>query len=945
MKFRKIDLSKKYSQYEAEILDFWEKNHIFEKSIENRKGCKDFIFYEGPPTANAKPGLHHVLARVFKDVILRYQTLSGKKVLRRAGWDTHGLPVELEIEKKLKLTSKSEIEKYGIDKFNALCQESVWNFKSDWEDLTEKIAFWLDLKNPYITYQDSYIENVWKILKIIWDKNLIYQDFKVITHCPRCQTTLSSHEIAQGYKDVTETSVVAKFKILNGKYKDANMLAWTTTPWTLPGNVALAINKNIDYVLIKKNSEEYIIAKKRLEIIGGEYTELSSIQGNKIIGLSYQPLFQNIFKESEKTKDLYTIIDADFVSTEDGTGVVHTAVMYGADDFELSTNYDLPKIHTVNEDGSFNNRVKDFEGQFVKNADKKIIEYLENNSKILKKFDYTHSYPHCWRCDTPVLYYAKNSWYIAVSKIKNDLIVANKEINWFPNLIKDGRFGQWLAEIKDWAISRERYWGTPLPVWRCQTGRVKSQKLKVKSECNNIKLISSISELEKLSGKKIDDLHRPFIDEIHIKCEKCGKNMTREPYVIDVWFDSGAMPFASGEFENNRFPADYICEAIDQTRGWFYTLLAISVLVGEKNPYKNVICLGHINDEFGKKMSKSKGNIIDPWQIIEKYGADSLRFYLFILNEAGKSKNFSEKDLLTTKNQVITTLLNTYNFFQTYAEIDKWDEKNTQKSFLDEWILARLNQTISTVDNSLLKYDILKAGREIENFIADFSQWYIRRSRKNRTTGFYVTTLEIFNKFSIIISPFLPFTAEVLWQAMQQTEGAVSVHLADFPKSQKYNQKIIDEMKNIRDIASLVLAKRAENNIKVRQPLGNLKINTPVEISQSGIDIIRDEVNIKNISIAIAKELSVELDLALTPELIIEGKVREYIRAIQGLRKNAGCQYNDIVNIYIDNFPPELEKYKKIIEKETLIKFSKNAFADCDAKDSFENSEILLKIS
>lgn len=923
MKFKTIDLNKKISELEAEVLAFWKKEKIFEKSLAQRKGGEPFVFYEGPPTANARPGVHHVLARVFKDIILRYQTLKGKYVERRAGWDTHGLPVELQVEKKLGFKTKSDIEKFGIAKFNALCKESVWNFKSDWEDLTEKIGFWLKMENPYITYENEYIKGVWQVLKNAWDKDLIYEDFKVITHCPRCQTALSSHEIAQGYQDITEPSVIIKLKILNGKYRDAYILAWTTTPWTLPGNVALAINKNIDYIQFEQNNEKYIIAEKRLEIIDGDYNKIGKVSVNDLIGAKYQPLFQGIFSADEKTKDLYSIISANFVSTEDGTGIVHTAVMYGADDFGLAEQYNLPKIHTVLEDGTFNERVRNFAGEFVKDADRKIIDYLENNQLLYKKFNYTHSYPFCWRCDSPVLYYAKHSWYIAMSKLRDELINANENINWIPPNLKHGRFGQWLEEIKDWAISRERYWGTPLPIWRCQ-------------KCNQIKMIV---ENEKLNDI---DLHRPYIDKVQFECDKCGGEMTRESYVCDVWFDSGAMPFASGEFSQNRFPADYICEAVDQTRGWFYTLLAISVLMERGNPYKNVISLGHVNDEFGKKMSKSKGNIIDPWEMVEKYGADSLRYYFYAINEAAESKSFTEKDLAASKNRVISTLLNVYNFFVTYSRIDNWQGEKGELSSLDEWILARLAQLNSQVDKNLSDYEILKAARSIGDFISDFSLWYIRRNRKNRSHGFYATTHQVLKKLAIIISPFMPFLAEQIWQGLKQEGDIQSVHLADYLPAEKINQPLIKEIKAVREMASLALAKRAENKIRVRQPLAKLTVESPQPISQENLAILAEEINVKEIELKTGKNIKVNLDTKLTPELLAEGKKRELVRLIQDLRKKAGYQYSQKVVIFMEKIPADLRKYLEEIEKETTVKFVSQSPKKIDAEEQFENSKIVV---
>ncbi|MBN1983749.1 MAG: isoleucine--tRNA ligase, partial [Chitinivibrionales bacterium] len=625
---------------EEEILRFWEQENIFKKTLEKTKDGKSFVFFEGPPTANGKPGIHHVLARAYKDIILRYKTMQGFFVERKAGWDTHGLPVELQVEKELKISGKPDIEKYGIAQFNEKCEQSVWKYKKEWEELTKRIGFWLDLDSPYVTYENEYIESLWWIIRQIWDKDLLYKGHKVVPHCPRCGTALSSHEVAQGYKSVEENSVFIKFKVVGEK--DTSILSWTTTPWTLPGNVALAVGEAIEYVKIKVGKEMYICAKAVVERLFEKYKEIETFTGADLIGMKYEQLFDIPALQSETSHQVYT---ADFVNTDEGTGVVHTAVMYGEDDYQLGEKVGLPKHHTVDENGTFTDEVPGLAGKFVKDkeVEKAIISDLQDRGLLLKEEMYTHDYPFCWRCDTPLLYYAKDSWFIRMSSLKEQLIKNNEEINWVPGYIKHGRFGEWLNELKDWAFSRERYWGTPLPIWESEDG----DRICIGSR-------EELKQLAKDPSKVIKDfdLHRPFVDDIVLM--KDGKEYRRVKEVIDVWFDSGAMPFAQWHypFENKEridkgvsFPAAFISEAIDQTRGWFYTLLAVSTLLDKGAPYKNIICLGHILDNKGQKMSKSRGNVVDPFEMIGKYGADTVRWHLFTMNQPGDSKLFDEKHL------------------------------------------------------------------------------------------------------------------------------------------------------------------------------------------------------------------------------------------------------------------------------------------------------------
>jgi len=785
---------------EEKILKFWKKNKIFEKSLK-KNNKKRFVFFEGPPTANGKPGMHHVEARAFKDVIPRYKTMQGFFVDRKAGWDTHGLPVELEVEKELGFKNKEDIEKYGIAKFNQKCKTSVWRYKNEWEKITERIAFWIDIKDPYITYEDKYIESVWYILKKIWDKGLLFKGFKIVPYCSRCGTVLSSHEVSQGYQNIEENSVYLNFKVINGNNKVKKndiILAWTTTPWTLPGNVALAIGEKIDYVKIDYQGKKYILAKSRLGVIDGEYKIEDEFKGKDLIDVEYSPLF-NIKSIKNSDKKAYYVVSADFVSTEDGTGVVHIAPMYGEDDYELGKEVGLPEIHTVTDKGFFIEDLAEYDllNKFVKDKwiENKILNYLKEKELLFKEEKHRHDYPFCWRCDTPLIYYAKESWFIGMSKLRKNLVSNNKNISWEPNHIKNGRFGEFIKEARDWALSRERYWGTPLPIWQCE-------------KCGEIKCIGSAKEL----GKKVKELHRPYVDDIKLKC-KCGGDMIRDKSVIDCWFDSGAMPFAQWGYpylKNSKkkfkeyYPADYICEAIDQTRGWFYSLLAIATLmeyIGEIKQghcFNNVICLGHILDSNGKKMSKSKGNVVDPWEICNKFGADSLRWYLYTVNQAGEPKRFNIKDVIDKNRRIFGTLLNSFIFFETYKGKDFKPKKIKSNNVLDKWIISKFNLLNDLVVNSLEKYDIVLAARSIENFVDELSNWYIRRSRtrlqkpKNKKEKEEVsqTMYRILFDISKLIAPFAPFIAEEIYRNLRTNIELESVHLCDYPKPDK---KLIDK--------------------------------------------------------------------------------------------------------------------------------------------------------
>ena len=944
-----------FPKLEQKILKFWKKEKIFEKSIKARAKKRDFVFYEGPPTANGKPGIHHLEARVFKDIICRYKTMRGFRVLRKAGWDTHGLPVELEVEKKLGLKNKKDIEKFGIAKFNKKCKESVWQYKSDWEDLTEKIGYWLDMKDPYITYESNYIETVWWIIKRIFENGLLYQDYKVVPYCPRCGTSLSSHEVARGYKTIKENAVTVKFELVDepGTY----ILAWTTTPWTLPANVALAVNPEIDYLKFSlKNypgisDGNYITSKKDFEDYKEEIGKnkfrygaivkiIDKFKGKDLVGKEYKPLYP--FDAP------YKVIAGGFVSIEEGTGVVHIAPAFGEDDMNVIkmlnvkcqtlNEPEFPILLTVNEEGKFKKEVKKWAGMFVKDADPLIIEDLKKRGLLFGEELYEHDYPFCWRCKTPLLYYAKKSWFIRMTEVKRRLIKNNQKINWIPSYLKKGRFGQWLKDLKDWAVSRERYWGTPLPVWLCQT--VNSQQPTVKSQksCDNIVVIGSIRELEKLSGKKISELHRPYIDEITFKCDKCGGLMKRVPEVIDCWFDSGSMPFAQYHYpfkdkdlidKKNQFPADYICEAVDQTRGWFYTLLAISTLLGFGPSYKTVISLGHVLDKQGEKMSKSKGNIVDPWYIIGKYGADASRWYFYTVNQPGDSKLFSERDVEKSLKKFILTFWNCFIFYNTYAKLRKTPQQNINvnprnyqrksATLLDKWIISRLNGLVEKVTQKMDKYDIVFAARDIENFVIDdLSLWYIRRSRKRfqkprnaqelkEVAKTLALVLETLSKLS---APFTPFIAENIYKNVssfkcrlaQQVSKKMSVHLEDWPKA---NKNIIDKgletkMEQARKIVAMTLNQRAEAGIKIRQPLSSLKIKDlrfKIKGDKELLELIKDEVNVREVVFGPKIKGDVELDTEITPELKEKGVLREVIRQIQQMRKTAGYKPKDKIMV------------------------------------------------
>lgn len=913
---------KSFPETEEKILDYWQKNNIFHKTLQKDSPKGNFVFYEGPPTANGKPGIHHVLARAFKDVMPRFKTMQGFYVARKAGWDTHGLPVELQIEKELEISGKPQIEDYGIKKFNEKCKQSVWRYQKDWEELTKRIAFWLDLEDPYITYNNEYIETLWWITKQAWDKNLLYLGHKVVPQCPRCGTSLSSHEVALGYKEVEENSIFIKFKVKGEE--NTFILSWTTTPWTLPGNVALAAGKDIDYAKVEKGGEKIIVAKDLLDsALEGEYKIFEEIKGKDLVGLEYEPLFPSVVPSDTKNyQNAFKVYPADFVSTEEGTGIVHTAVMYGEDDYRLGEEVGLPKFHTVDENGNFLPTVKKWAGKFVKDkeVEQSIIQDLEEKGLLFREMMYKHDYPFCWRCDTPLLYYAKNSWFIKMTELKKKLIKNNEEINWVPDYIKHGRFGEWLENVKDWAISRQRYWGTPLPIWQCE-------------KCHEKKVLANREELTEEQKK---DLHRPYIDEVEFDCS-CGGKMKRVPDVFDCWFDSGSMPFAQYHypFENKelidkgkQFPADYIAEAIDQTRGWFYTLLAVSTILEKGPSYKNVICLAHIRDKHGKKMSKSKGNVVDPWEVINKFGSDSLRLHLYTINQPGDSKNFDIKNVQDVLRKNLLILWNVYTFRQMYAEDNKEIKKPNSENILDIWILSKLNLSIRDITDNLEKYYVTEAARKITDFINELSTWYLRRSRerfksndKEDAKKALDTLSFVLLELSKLMAPFTPFFAEDLYLELTNKKLKESVHLEDWPKVDKklIDEKVLQEMDVARKIVEAGLAARAEAGVKVRQPLQSYFTSLVKKLDDELTEIVKDELNVKELKFGKDK-----LDTELTDELKQEGLFRELVRQINSMRKKHGLTIQDKIKVYYhtkgDEIKKVFENFEDELKKDTLSK-------------------------
>lgn len=861
--YRKVSADLSFVDREKAIVEFWKKNDIFEKSIEHRDGCERFTFYDGPPTANGKPHIGHVLTRAIKDLIPRYRTMKGYKVLRKAGWDTHGLPVELEVEKALGISGKPEIEKFGIEDFIKKCKASVFTYQSEWEEMSDRVGFWADMENPYVTYHNDYIESVWWALRQIWDKGLLYKGHKIMPYCPRCGTSLSSHEVAQGYKDVKENSLIAKFKVL-GKDNEY-ILAWTTTPWTLPSNLALCVNPHEKYVRFTiegdENNTVYIMAEALIKSVFGEDAKaniLNEYTGEELKGTEYEPLYSFV----KPDKKAYYVIADDYVTMEDGTGVVHTAPAFGEDDARVCKANGLPFINLVDHQGNFVKETGEWAGTFVKDADKLVIRDLKERNLCFAVIPFEHSYPFCWRCDTPLLYYACDTWFIEMTKVRDRLLANNETVNWMPDNIKHGRFGNFLENIIDWGLSRTRYWGTPLPIWEC--------------ECGHRHVVGSIAELKEMGINCPDDieLHKPYVDNIKLRCEKCGGEMKRVPEVIDCWFDSGSMPFAQLHypFENKEafeqnFPADFISEAIDQTRGWFYTLMAISTLLFDKSPYKNVVVLGHVQDEKGIKMSKHKGNVIAPMDILNDQGSDAVRWYFYSNSAPWLPNRFSAKNVSEAQRKFLGTLWNTYCFYVLYANIDEFDPTkynlcDLNLTVMDKWILSKLNNVVKTVDDYLNEYKITEATRAMNEFVDELSNWYVRRSRSRFWASeltddkvcAYMTLYTVLVEFAKVSAPFIPFMTEEIYQNLVRSvdENAFeSIHMCDFPKyDEKYNfAEIEQEMDAIRKVVILGRAARNEANIKNRQPLSKLFIQTDNKINADYVNIILEELNIKDVEL------------------------------------------------------------------------------------------------
>ena len=926
--YQKVDTNLNFVDREKKVEEFWKQNHIFEKSMEHRKDGETYTFYDGPPTANGKPHIGHVLTRVIKDMIPRYRTMKGYMVPRKAGWDTHGLPVELEVEKLLNLDGKEQIEQYGLEPFIKKCKESVWKYKGMWEDFSNTVGFWADMDHPYVTYHNEFIESEWWALKQIWDKGLLYKGYKIVPYCPRCGTPLSSHEVAQGYKDVKERSAIVRFKIVG---EDAYFLAWTTTPWTLPSNVALCVNAKEDYVKIKNPAEDkiYYMAEALVEKVVGEDAEiLQRYKGKDLEFMEYEPLFNFV----EPKKKAFYVTCADYVTLTDGTGVVHIAPAFGEDDANVGRVYDLPFVQLVDEKGEMTKET-DWAGTFCKDADMPILQALEDKGLLFSAPKFEHSYPHCWRCGTPLIYYARESWFIKMTAVKEDLIRNNNTINWIPESIGKGRFGDWLENVQDWGISRNRYWGTPLNIWQC--------------ECGHMHSIGSIEELKSMSDNCPDqiELHRPYIDAVTIKCPKCGKEMHRVEEVIDCWFDSGAMPFAQHHypFENKelfeqQFPAYFISEAVDQTRGWFYSLLAISTLIFNKAPYKNVIVMGHVQDENGQKMSKSKGNAVDPFDALETYGADAIRWYFYSNSAPWLPNRFHGKAVVEGQRKFMGTLWNTYAFFVLYANIDNFDPSKYTLDYnglpvMDKWLLSKLNTLIKTVDKDLEQYKIPETAHALQDFVDDMSNWYVRRSRERfwakgmpqDKINAYMTLYTALVTVAKLAAPMVPFMTEDIYQNLIRSidkDAPESIHLCDFPEAnQEWEDKELEEdMDEVLDIVVLGRAARNTANIKNRQPIGTMYVKAPHDLPVFYTEIIADELNVKEVKFA--EDVESFLSYSFKPQLKTVGPkygkllngIRSYLSEVDGRKAMAQLQQEGALRFEISGNAVELKEEDLLIE-------------------------------
>ena len=856
--YEKVDTNLDFAAREKAVADFWRENHIAQRAVDQREGCDTFTFYDGPPTANGRPHIGHVLTRVIKDMLPRYQSMKGRKVLRKAGWDTHGLPVELEVEKAIGINGKEQIEEYGIEPFIKKCRESVWKYKSMWEQFSDVVGFWADMEHPYITYENDFIESEWWALKEIWKKGLLYQGHKIVPYCPRCGTPLSSHEVAQGYKDVTERSAIVTFKAAD---EDAYFLAWTTTPWTLPSNLALCVNPNVTYVKLRVYGKVYYLAEALVDSVfdgsWGEREELAKMKGSELEYRKYEPLYP--FATQDVRDKAFFVICDDYVTTEDGTGIVHTAPAFGEDDNRVCRKYNMPFVQFVNEKGEMTEET-DWPGVFVKDADPLILDDLEKSGKLFKAPEFTHSYPHCWRCDTPLIYYARASWFIRMTAVRDELVANNKTVNWIPPSIGEGRFGNWIEHVQDWGISRNRYWGTPLNIWKCS--------------CGHEHAVGSIAELRELQPNCPADieLHRPYIDAITFPCPECGETMHRVPEVIDCWFDSGSMPFAQWHypFENKEifekyFPADFISEAVDQTRGWFYSLIAISTLLFDKSPYRNVIVLGHVQDKDGQKMSKSKGNAVDPMDALGRHGADAIRWYFYENSAPWLPNRFHDDAVQEGARKFMGTLWNTYAFYVLYANIDEFDPTKytldyDQLSVMDRWVLSRLNTMVRTVDDCLGHYRVTEAAKALQSFVEELSNWYVRRCRsrfwakgmEQDKVNAYLTLYTALVTTVKAAAPMVPFITESIYRNLVcsvDKNAPISVHLADFPTANEawIDPALEDNMEVVLEVVTLGRAARNAANIKNRQPVGQMYVKAAHELPDFFVKIIEDELNIKEV--------------------------------------------------------------------------------------------------
>lgn len=856
--YEKVDTNLDFAAREKAVADFWRENHIAQRAVDQREGCDTFTFYDGPPTANGRPHIGHVLTRVIKDMLPRYQSMKGRKVLRKAGWDTHGLPVELEVEKAIGINGKEQIEEYGIEPFIKKCRESVWKYKGMWEQFSDVVGFWADMEHPYITYENDFIESEWWALKEIWKKGLLYQGHKIVPYCPRCGTPLSSHEVAQGYKDVTERSAIVTFKAAD---EDAYFLAWTTTPWTLPSNLALCVNPNVTYVKLRVYGKVYYLAEALVDSVfdgsWGEREELATMKGSELEYRKYEPLYPFVTQDV-RDKAFFVTCD-DYVTTEDGTGIVHMAAAFGEDDNRVCRKYNMPFVQFVNEKGEMTEET-DWPGVFVKDADPLILDDLEKSGKLFKAPEFTHSYPHCWRCDTPLIYYARASWFIRMTAVRDELVANNKTVNWIPPSIGEGRFGNWIEHVQDWGISRNRYWGTPLNIWKCS--------------CGHEHAVGSIAELRELQPNCPADieLHRPYIDAITFPCPECGETMHRVPEVIDCWFDSGSMPFAQWHypFENKEifekyFPADFISEAVDQTRGWFYSLIAISTLLFDKSPYRNVIVLGHVQDKDGQKMSKSKGNAVDPMDALGRHGADAIRWYFYENSAPWLPNRFHDDAVQEGARKFMGTLWNTYAFYVLYANIDEFDPTKytldyDQLSVMDRWVLSRLNTMVRTVDDCLGHYRVTEAAKALQSFVEELSNWYVRRCRsrfwakgmEQDKVNAYLTLYTALVTTVKAAAPMVPFITESIYRNLVcsvDKNAPISVHLADFPTANEawIDPALEDNMEVVLEVVTLGRAARNAANIKNRQPVGQMYVKAAHELPDFFVKIIEDELNIKEV--------------------------------------------------------------------------------------------------